>query len=158
MLLRIGSAGMPENRGRNRQHRWKNTAAKRGRKPKPIHMVSAWANQQQMVLGEVAVKEKSNEITAGPQLLDILDISGCIVTADAMSCQKEIVKKVVEKGSDYVLSLKENQLTLCHEVQEYFSAAENAPKQYPEIKQMKTCDCAHGRIESRTYYLSTEIN
>ncbi len=125
---------------------------------KPIHMVSAWANQQQMVLGEVAVKEKSNEITAVPQLLDILDISGCIVTADAMSCQKEIVKKVVEKDSDYVLSLKENQPTLCHEVQEYFSAAENAPKQYPEIKQMKTCDCGHGRIESRTYYLSTEID
>ncbi len=71
-----------------------------GGNQKPIHMVSAWANQQQMVLGEVAVSEKSNEITAVPQLLEILDISGCIVTADAMSCQKEIAKKVVEKDSD----------------------------------------------------------
>ncbi len=68
------------------------------------------------------------------------------------------MKKVVEKDSDYVLSLKENQLTFCHEVQEYFSAAENAPKQYPEIKQMETRDCGHGRIERRTYYLSTEID
>jgi len=114
-------------------------------------MASAWANKQQMVLDEVAVNEKSNEITAVPQLLDMLDISGCIVTADAMSCQKEIVKKAVEKDSDYVLSLKENQLTFCHEVQKYFSAAENAPKQYPEIKQMETRDCGHGRIERRTY-------
>jgi len=68
-----------------------------------------------------------------------------------MSCQKEIVKKVVEKDSDHVLSLKGNQPTLCHKVWEYFSAAEKTPKQYPGIKQMKTCDCGHGRLEDRTY-------
>lgn len=126
-------------------------------KQKPIHMVSAWANEQQMVLGELAVEEKSNEITAVPQLLNMLDISGCIVTADAMSCQKEIVKKVVEKQADYVLSLKENQPTFCHEVQAYFSEAVKKPKEYPEIQQVKTLDSGHGRIEKRTYYLSTEI-
>ena len=87
----------------------------------------------------------------------MLDISGCIVTADAMNCQKEIVKKVTEKQADYVLSLKENQPTFCHEVQEYFAEAVKKPKEYPELQQIKTLDCGHGRIESRTYYLSTEI-
>ena len=91
-------------------------------------------------------------------MLDMLDVSGCIVTADAMSCQKEIVKKVVEKQADYVLSLKENQPTFCHEVQAYFSDAVKRPKEYPEIQQRKTLNSGHGRFESRTYYLSTEID
>ena len=123
----------------------------------PIHMVSAWANEQQMVLGEVAVEEKSNEITAVPQLLDILDITGCIITADAMSCQKEITKKIIEKDADYVLALKENQPTLYKEVQEYFSEAIKEAKLYPEIEQQRTLDYGHGRIEKRTYYLTTEV-
>ena len=67
-----------------------------GNDSKPIHMVSAWANEHQLVLGQLAVEEKSNEITAVPQLLDMLDVAGCVVTADAMSCQKEIVKKISE--------------------------------------------------------------
>lgn len=124
----------------------------------PIHMVSAWANEQQMVLGQLAVEEKSNEITAVPQLLDILDVSGCIVTADAMSCQKETVKKISEKKADYVLSLKENQPTLYHEVEEYFTAALENPRQYPEVTSIKTADSGHGRVEQRTYYLSTEVD
>lgn len=128
-----------------------------GTNQKPIHMVSAWANEQQMVLGQLATEEKSNEITAVPQLLDILDIKGCIVTADAMSCQKEIAKKVVEKQAGYVLSLKENQPTLYHEVQAYFSEAEKKPQEYPEVQRIRTLDSGHGRIENRTYYLSTEI-
>lgn len=74
-------------------------------------------------MGELAVEEKSNEITAVPHLLDMLDVAGCIVTADAMSCQKEITKKIVEKDAEYVLSLKENQPMLCREVREYFSEA-----------------------------------
>lgn len=124
---------------------------------RPIHMVSAWANEQQLVLGELAVEEKSNEITAVPQLLDMLDVAGCVVTADAMSCQKEITKKIIEKDAEYVLSLKENQPMLCHEVQEYFSEAMKKVDAYPEIEQHKTLDCGHGRIEKRTYYLSTEV-
>ena len=120
-------------------------------------MVSAWANEQQLVLGELAVEEKSNEITAVPQLLDMLDIAGCIVTTDAMSCQKEITKKIIEKDAEYVLALKENQPTLCHEVQEYFSEAMKEAKFYPEMEQYKTLDCGHGRIEKRMYYLSTEV-
>lgn len=125
---------------------------------KPIHMVSAWANAQQLVLGELAVEEKSNEITAVPQLLDMLDVSGCIVTADAMSCQKQITKKITEKGADYALSLKENQPTLCQEVQEYFATALENPAQYPELMSCRTKDCGHGRIENRSYYLSADID
>lgn len=129
-----------------------------GAEQQPIHMVSAWANEQQMVLGQLAVEEKSNEITAVPQLLDMLDVSGCIVTADAMSCQKEIVKKISEKKADYVLSLKENQPTFYREVKEYFTAALESPQQYPDVTSFKTIDSGHGRLEQRTYYLSTEIN
>lgn len=129
-----------------------------GGEQKPIHMVSAWASEQQMVLGQLAVEEKSNEITAVPQLLDMLDVSGCIVTADAMSCQKEIVKKIWEKKADYVLSLKGNQPTLYHEVEEYFMAALESLRQYPEVTYYKTMDSGHGRVEQRTYYLSTEVD
>lgn len=128
-----------------------------GGERRPIHMVSAWANEQQLVLGELAVEEKSNEITAVPQLLDMLDVAGCIVTADAMSCQKEITKKIIEKDAEYVLSLKGNQPMLCHEVQEYFSEAVKAAESYPEMEQHQTLDCGYGRIEKRTYYLSTEV-
>lgn len=121
-------------------------------------MVSAWANEQQMVLGQLAVEEKSNEITVVPQLLDILDVSGCIVTADTMSCQKEIVKKISEKKADYVLSLKGNQPTVYREVKEYFAAALEDPRQYPEVMSCKTLDSGHGRVEQRIYYLSAEID
>ena len=128
-----------------------------GKGQKPIHMVSAWANSQQMVLGQLATEEKSNEITAVPELLEMLDIAGCIITADAMSCQKEIVKKIVEKEADYVLGLKDNQPTMRREVQEYFDAARREPQNYPAVKSITTKDCGHGRIETRTYYLTTEI-
>lgn len=70
---------------------------------KPIHMVSAWANKARAVFGQMAVDEKTNEITAVPELLELLDIEGTIITADAMSCQKEIVRKIREKGADYVI-------------------------------------------------------
>ena len=121
-------------------------------------MVSAWDNEQQLVLGQLAVEEKSNEITAVPQLLDMLDVTGCIVTADAMSCQKEIVKKISSKQADYVLSLKENQPTLRHEVEEYFEDALKNPQQYLEVETARTKDSGHGRVENRTYYLSTEVD
>lgn len=124
---------------------------------KPIHMVSAWANGQQMVLGQLATDEKSNEITAVPELIEMLDVTGCIITADAMSCQKEITKKLTEKHADYVLGLKDNQPTLRREVQEYFEAASKEPQNYPAVKSVKTVDSGHGRIETRTYYLTTEI-
>lgn len=120
---------------------------------KPVHMVSAWANQARIVLGQQATDEKSNEITAVPMLLDLLNIEGCIVTADAMSCQKAIVKKVVEKKADYVLGLKENQRTVCEEAAEYFHSALEEPRLYPEMPTCQTAEKGHGRIENRRYYL-----
>lgn len=128
-----------------------------GKDQKPIHMVSAWANSQQMVLGQMATDEKSNEITAVPELLEMLDIAGCIITADAMSCQKEITQKITEKGADYVLGLKENQPTMRREVQEFFNAAKQEPQNYTSVKSVRTTDAGHGRVETRTYYLTTEI-
>lgn len=77
----------------------------------PIHMVSAWSSGQNMVLGQVKVADKSNEITAIPKLLDMLTIKGAVVTIDAMGCQREIAAKIVDKGADYVLALKGNQGT-----------------------------------------------
>lgn len=75
---------------------------------KPLHMISAWANENQIVLGQMATDGKSNEITAVPELLETLDISGCVITADAMNCQKQTTSKIVEQNADYVLGLKDN--------------------------------------------------
>lgn len=123
----------------------------------PIHMVSAWANEQRVVLGQMAAAEKSNEITAVPRLLEVLDIAGCIVTADAMSCQKGITKTMAAQKADYVLGLKENQPLLYRETKEYFQAAFAEPKRYPAIQMEETLDKGHGRIEKRRYYLTSEI-
>ena len=90
---------------------------------KPIHMISAWASEQELVLGQMCVDEKTNEIPTVPLLLELLDISGCIVTADAMSCQREITKKIIDGKGDYVLSLKENQPTLYEYADTYFKDA-----------------------------------
>lgn len=117
----------------------------------PLHMVSAWANQNQLVLGQLAVEEKSNEITAVPELLDVLDIKNSVITADAMSCQKEITKKIVGKGADYVIGLKGNQPNLLED-------AWNDPRNYPELQATQTFAKGHGRIEQRRYYLTTKID
>lgn len=128
------------------------------RNKKPLHMVSAWANANQMVLGELATDEKSNEITAVPKLIEMLDVSGCIVTADAMSCQKRITKSITENGADYVIGLKENQPALCDDASRYFDDAFNNPEQYPEILTKTTLDKGHGRIEKRQYFLAANID
>ena len=87
---------------------------------KPIHVVSAWANANKLVLGQIKVDEKSNEITAIPELLKLLDVKGCIITIDAMGTQTEIAKTIIESGAEYVLALKENQETLHNDVKLYF--------------------------------------
>ncbi len=120
---------------------------------KPIHMVSAWASKAKAVFGQLAVDEKSNEITAVPALLELLDIKGCIITADAMSCQKEIVAKIADSDADYTIGLKENQPTLCHETQEHFDAALKEPTLFDPLAAVITTEEGHGRIETRTYYL-----
>src|SRR2546423_15501728 len=89
-----------------------------------IHMVSAWASANRLVLGQLKVEEKSNEITAIPALLRMLDVTGCIVTIDAMGCQKEIAAQIKSQEADYMLSLKGNQGTLHKDVADYFQWAE----------------------------------
>lgn len=118
-----------------------------------IHMVSAWANQNRLVLGQVKVADKSNEITAIPKLLSILDIQGCIVTIDAMGTQKEIAKQLSEQGADYVLSLKGNQGSLHQDVQQLFDWASKTDFKEIEHEVYETIDKGHGRIEKRRYYL-----
>ena len=89
-----------------------------------IPMVSAWANKAGVSLGHVSTDVKSNEITAIPKIRDPLSLTGCIVTTNAMSCQRAIVEKIIEKEADYVLALKDNQATMCREVVEYFESTE----------------------------------
>ena len=101
--------------------------------------------------------EKSNEITAVPELLEKLELSGCIVTLDAMGCQRAIAKQVKEGGGDYVLSLKRNQPELAREVGEYFEAAREEDFDRPEIENEETSEEGHGRIEHRSYFLSTDL-
>lgn len=115
-----------------------------------IHMVSAFAARQRLVLGQVKVAEKSNEIIAIPRLLDMLAIEGAVVTIDAMGCQREIAKKVIDKKADYVLALKGNQGSLRDDVELF--AAEQKANGFKDtaISRDQTVDGDHGRIETRT--------
>lgn len=120
---------------------------------KPLHVVSAWANQCQLSLGQVAVDEKSNEITAIPRLLELLDVHGVLVTIDAMGCQKEIAKKIVEGGGDYVLSVKENQPNLLEDIQGCIGEAVDSNFAGRQHDTYQTEDHAHGRQETRSYVI-----
>lgn len=114
-----------------------------------IHMVSAWASQNGLVLGQVKVDHKSNEITAIPELLGLLALSGCIVTIDAMGCQTEIATQIVAQGADYVLALKGNQGHLYQEVVRLFNDALSEPSRGIPIETAQTIEKGHGRIEKR---------
>jgi predicted transposase YbfD/YdcC len=117
----------------------------------PIHMVSAFAARQRLVLGQVKVAEKSNEIVAIPALLDMMAIEGAIVTIDAMGCQRDIAQKILDKKADYLLALKGNQGSLREDV-EVFAAEQKATGfRDTTISRLETVDGDHGRIETRTY-------
>ena len=117
----------------------------------PIHMVSAFAARQRLVLGQVKVAEKSNEIVAIPALLDMLAIEGAIVSIDAIGCQRDIAEKIIAKKADYVLALKGNQGTLREDV-ELFAAEQKANGfKHTHVSRHQTVDGDHGRIETRTY-------
>jgi predicted transposase YbfD/YdcC len=118
----------------------------------PIHMVSAWALEGRMVLGQVKTKEKSNEITAIPELLTLLELEGCIVTIDAIGCQKTIAGKIIEKGADYVLGLKGNQSALHEEVEFFFQDCLASDFKGIAYDYHETIDGDHGRIETRRYW------
>ncbi len=115
-------------------------------------MVSAWACQNGVVLGQQKTDTKSNEITAIPQLLDILELKGCIVTIDAMGCQRDIAKKIRESEADYVLALKGNQSELQEMVSDFFSTAIKKKFTAVEHSRAEENDYGHGRIESRVCY------
>ena len=115
-----------------------------------LHMVSAFATTNRVTLGQVAVEEKSNEITAIPKLLDLLTVKGCTVTIDAMGCQKEIASKIREQKADYILQVKGNQKTLLEEVHNVFDITKIG-----SIDQHQ--DFGHGRIESRTCSVITDL-
>lgn len=117
--------------------------AKAHGKKSPIHMVSAWACQNNLVLGQVRTATKSNEITAIPELLDILEIEQTIITIDAMGTQKEIAQKIVDRNADYILAVKENQKQLYKDIEDEFRFSKQIAV---SVKQ----DVDHGRIETRT--------
>jgi predicted transposase YbfD/YdcC len=120
-------------------------------KLKPLHLVSAWASAQRLSLGQVATSEKSNEITAIPLLLDLLDLKGALVTIDAMGCQTEIAQKIVERGGDYVLTVKENQPHLLEDIQQSFVDASENDFEGLEYDTFETREKGHGREEFRSY-------
>jgi predicted transposase YbfD/YdcC len=117
----------------------------------PLHLVSAWASEHQLSLGQVATAAKSNEITAIPELLELLDLHGAIVTIDAMGCQKAIASKIVERGGHYLLVAKDNQPTLVNNIQEALGNALENDFQGLRHDQYSTEDKGHGRVEKRHY-------
>lgn len=123
-----------------------------------IHMVSAWANANSLVLGQVKVDSKSNEITAIPELLKLLEIKGCIVTIDAMGCQKKIATAIVNKEADYILALKGNQGNLHKETVEFFENAQTINFEGIEHESYVTKDKGHGREEIREYRMVRDID
>jgi predicted transposase YbfD/YdcC len=118
----------------------------------PLHLVSAWASRQRLVLGQEATAAKSNEITAIPLLLQRLELTGALVTIDAMGCQRAIAEAIRAKGADYLLALKDNWPSLADEVRLYF---ERAPGN--ALDTHETVDGGHGRIETRRHFVSREV-
>jgi predicted transposase YbfD/YdcC len=115
-----------------------------------IHLVNAWSNSNQMLLGQVKTEEKSNEIIAIPTLLDLLEIEGATITIDAMGCQTAIAEKIIDAGADYVLAVKENQKFLHDDIRDAFNQTPNASSE-------TTIEKAHGRIEKRTCKIITDM-
>ena len=118
-----------------------------------LHMVSAWGCEQRLVLAQIATDAKSNEITAVPKLLEMLSLKGTIVTTDALNCQREIAQQIVDQGGDYVLALKGNQGTLHDDVRRFLD-----DPQSQVVTAKPTVDGDHGRIETRTATVSTDID
>ncbi len=124
----------------------------RSSKKAPLQMVSAWAASNRLVLGQVAVDAHSNEITAIPQLLELLDLNGCIVTIDAIGCQQDIAQLIVDQGGDYVLTVKANQGSLWQEVHECFADIEADGMRFHETE-----EAGHGREETRWYWMTETL-
>jgi predicted transposase YbfD/YdcC len=124
---------------------------------RPLHLVSAWATQAQLSLGQVAVDGKSNEITAIPRLLELLDLHGALVTIDAIGCQTAIAKKIVAGGGDYVLVVKANQERLLDDIQATVTRALDGELPAATVRQSTTTDTGHGRVETRSCVTITDL-
>ncbi len=124
-----------------------------GNGKKALHMVSAWASENRMVLAQVAVNEKSNEITAIPEILKLLVLEGCIVTIDAMGTQRTIAAQIIEQKGDYALALKDNQGTLYEDVKDTFALAQKEKFRETAHQFWETTEKNHGRLEIRKHWL-----
>jgi len=122
-----------------------------------IHIVGAWATENGIALGQTKVDDKSNEITAIPELVKTLNLKGCVVTIDAMGCQREIAKTIVEAGADYLLAVKGNQETLCEDVEDEFKAAQADNFAHMDCQYFESLERGHGRIEKREYWYTHDI-
>lgn len=125
---------------------------------KAIHMVSAWASENGFVMGQIKTDEKSNEITAIPQLLRMLELSGCIVTIDAMGCQKKIAESIAKKGADYLFSLKGNHGDLHDDVKVFFNGCLKDDFKDVSYDYHETVDGGHGRVETRKIWTVSDID
>jgi predicted transposase YbfD/YdcC len=123
-----------------------------------IHVVSAWASDANMVLGQIKTDEKSNEITAIPELLDLLDISGTTVTIDAMGCQKKIAEKIIDNGADYALALKKNHGDLYDDVELFFHSVKKAKPQEIPRSYFDSVEGDHGRVEIRRHWVISDTD
>lgn len=132
--------------------------SKKGEPHSFVHIVSAWAGKHHLTLGQLKVDGKSNEITAIPKLLDMIDIEGSTVTIDAMGCQTDIAEKIVEKGGNYILALKGNQGNLSDEVENYFIQALNIDFEEVPCDGVGSKNEAHGRVEKREVYITDDID
>lgn len=128
-----------------------------GRGKKAIHVVSAWARESSLALGQVTVDEKSNEITAIPELVRKLDLKGCLVTIDAMGCQRDIAQTIIDAHADYLLAVKGNQATLAEDVESEFKHAMAEGFAHLDHHYYETLDKGHGRIERRQYWYAQDI-
>ncbi len=124
---------------------------------KPLHVVSAWSKEDGFCMGQKAVTEKSNEITAIPVLLETIQIKGNIVTIDAMGTQTAIAEKIKNRRADYILAVKRNQKTLYNDIKDYFSEKEFLEKIKEKGCYKKTVEKAHGQVETREYYQTGDI-
>lgn len=120
----------------------------------PLHIVSAWASEEGIALGQVATEEKSNEITAIPQLLEQIDLTNSLITIDAMGCQKQITRTIVDGGGDFVISVKDNQPKLCEAIETYFTDHLERDMEDLKYRCHETSEAGHGRIDERSYFLT----
>jgi predicted transposase YbfD/YdcC len=123
---------------------------------KALHMVSAWAAENRLVLAQLATEQKSNEITAIPKLLRMLDLKGCIITIDAMGTRKKIAKQIVEQNGDYALALKKNNGNLYKNVQEIFNQIKEEEPDNIQYQKKKIVEKGHGREETRVYWITSD--